>query len=52
MARPRTPERPIHLRSALFSTAGDLKAAWQKNGRDGGRIRKDALFAGQVLYWF
>jgi len=25
---------------------------WQKNGRDGGRVRKDAFFAGQVLYWF
>lgn len=29
-----------------------LKAAWQKNGRDGGRVRKDALYAAQVLYWF
>jgi hypothetical protein len=29
-----------------------VKAAWQKNGRDGGRIRRDALLAGQVLYWF
>ncbi|HWI18908.1 MAG TPA: hypothetical protein VNT81_14245 [Vicinamibacterales bacterium] len=29
-----------------------VKASWQKNGRDGGRIRKDALYAGQVLYWF
>lgn len=29
-----------------------LKGVWQKNGRDGGRIRKDAIFAGQVLYWF
>jgi hypothetical protein len=29
-----------------------LKASWQKNGRDGGRVRKDALYAGQVLYWF
>jgi hypothetical protein len=29
-----------------------FKGVWQKNGRDGGRIRKDALFAGQVLYWF
>lgn len=29
-----------------------VKASWQKNGRDGGRVRKDALYAGQVLYWF
>ncbi|HYE85595.1 MAG TPA: hypothetical protein VEA16_04535 [Vicinamibacterales bacterium] len=29
-----------------------VKVAWQKNGRDGGRIRKDALTAAQVLYWF
>jgi hypothetical protein len=29
-----------------------LKGAWQKNGRDGGRIRKDSFFAGQVMYWF
>jgi hypothetical protein len=29
-----------------------FKGVWQKNGRDGGRVRKDALFAGQVLYWF
>lgn len=29
-----------------------LKGSWQHNVRDGGRVRKDALFAGQVLYWF
>jgi len=29
-----------------------VKGAWQRNGRDGGRVRKDALFAAQVLYWF
>jgi len=29
-----------------------VKASWQKNGRDGGRVRKDALVAGQVIYWF
>jgi hypothetical protein len=29
-----------------------VKGAWQRNGRDGGRLRRDALFAGQVLYWF
>ena len=28
------------------------KGAWQKNGRDGGRVRRDALFAAQVVYWF
>jgi hypothetical protein len=29
-----------------------VKGVWQRNGRDGGRIRRDSLFAGQVLYWF
>ena len=29
-----------------------LKGAWQTNARDGGRVRKDALFAVQVVYWF
>jgi hypothetical protein len=29
-----------------------FKGVWQKNGRDGGRVRKDALGTGQVLYWF
>jgi len=29
-----------------------LKGAWQMNGRDGGRVRKDGLFAAQVVYWF
>lgn len=29
-----------------------IKGAWQKNARAGGRIRKDSLFAGQVMYWF
>lgn len=29
-----------------------LKGAWQRNDRDGGRVRRDSLFAGQVLYWF
>jgi hypothetical protein len=28
------------------------KGAWQYNGRDGGRVRRDGLFAAQVLYWF
>ena len=28
------------------------KGVWQKNGRDGGRVRKDAFLAGQVIYWF
>ena len=28
------------------------KGAWQRNGRDGGRVRRDALFAAQVVYWF
>ena len=29
-----------------------LKGAWQNNGRDGGRVRKDSFIAGQVMYWF
>ena len=29
-----------------------FKGVFQRNGRDGGRIRRDALFAGQVMYWF
>jgi hypothetical protein len=29
-----------------------VKGAWQKNGRDGGRVRHDELFGAQVLYWF
>ena len=29
-----------------------LKAAWQRNRRNGGRVRHDDLLAAQVLYWF
>lgn len=29
-----------------------LKASWQRNLRDGGRIRRDTLGAVQVIYWF
>jgi hypothetical protein len=29
-----------------------FKGVWQRNGRDGGRVRRDSLFAAQVLYWF
>ena len=29
-----------------------VKGSWQKNDRNGGRVRHDSLFAGQVLYWF
>jgi hypothetical protein len=29
-----------------------FKGAFQRNGRDGGRVRKESLFAGQVVYWF
>ena len=29
-----------------------FKGAWQRNGRDGGRVRRDSLFAAQVVYWF
>jgi hypothetical protein len=28
------------------------KGVWQKNGRDGGRVRNDSFIAGQVMYWF
>jgi hypothetical protein len=28
------------------------KVAWQRNRRDGGRVRHDSLLAGQLLYWF
>jgi len=29
-----------------------VKGAWQRNRRDGGRIRNDTLVTAQVLYWF
>ncbi len=29
-----------------------VTGGWQRNGRDGGRVRRDSLFAAQVLYWF
>jgi hypothetical protein len=29
-----------------------FKAAWQDNGRDGGRVRRQGFAAAQVLYWF
>ena len=29
-----------------------LKGSWQRNDRNGGRIRRDSIFSGQVLYWF
>jgi hypothetical protein len=29
-----------------------VKASWQRNDRDGGRVRRDSLLTGQVLYWF
>ncbi len=29
-----------------------LKGSWQRNERDGGRVRSDSLAAGQVIYWF
>lgn len=29
-----------------------LKGAWQRNRRDGGRVRHDDLVTGQVMYWF
>ena len=29
-----------------------LKTSWQRNQRDGGRVREDTLWAGQIVYWF
>jgi len=29
-----------------------LKGAWQRNRRDGGRVRHDDLLTAQVVYWF
>jgi len=29
-----------------------VKGSWQRNDRNGGRVRHDSLVAGQVLYWF
>jgi hypothetical protein len=29
-----------------------LKGVWQRNRRNGGRVRHDDLFTAQVLYWF
>ena len=29
-----------------------VKGSWQRNDRNGGRVRRDSLVAGQVLYWF
>ena len=29
-----------------------LKASWQRNLRDAGRVRHDTLVAGQLVYWF
>ncbi len=29
-----------------------LKGAWQRNRRDGGRVRRDTLISAQVVYWF
>ena len=29
-----------------------VKGAWQRNRRDGGRVRHDSLLAAQIVYWF
>lgn len=29
-----------------------VKGAWQRNDRDGGRVRRDTLVAARVVYWF
>lgn len=29
-----------------------VKGSWQHNDRDGGRVPRDSLLAGQVVYWF
>jgi hypothetical protein len=35
-----------------FTRNIQVKGSWQYNVRDGGRVRRDGMFAGQVLYWF
>jgi hypothetical protein len=29
-----------------------IKGSWQRNRREGGRVRQDTLMAGQIVYWF
>ena len=29
-----------------------LKVSWQRNLRDGGRVRHDSFGAAQIVYWF
>jgi hypothetical protein len=29
-----------------------VKGSWQRNLRDGGRVRRDTLLAAQIVYWF
>jgi hypothetical protein len=40
--------------AALASVTRNLtaKLGWQRNRRDGGRIRHDSLVSGQLVYWF
>jgi hypothetical protein len=28
------------------------RVSWQHNHRDGGRVQRDRLVAGQLLFWF
>lgn len=53
--RPRweAPVRRLEL-GASYSLTRNItaKASWQRNTRDGGRVRRDTLTAIQVLYWF
>jgi hypothetical protein len=47
------PVRRVEL-GASYSPIRNIivKASWQRNVRDGGRIREDSLLATQVAYWF
>lgn len=40
--------------AAIASVTRNLtgKLAWQRNRRDGGRVRHDSLLAAQLVYWF
>ncbi len=49
-------EAPVQRLESALSMAllrnVTTKVAWQVNRRDGGRIRHDSLWAGQIVYWF
>lgn len=49
-------EAPVRRIESAFTMAllrnVTAKVAWQVNRRDGGDVRHDSLWAGQVVYWF